>query len=80
MSKLLGYYVDTHAEGAIPNGKRIRKSVFENGDGNPIGSLGTIIGSIGPLDVPGARYGYFVEWDRFPGYAVFVADRKIEQV
>jgi hypothetical protein len=80
--QLLGHHVTTQAEGAIPNGQRIRKCFSEAGDGNPIGTLGRVVGSMGPLDIPefpDSLYGYFVEWDTFPGVAVFVAGKKIER-
>lgn len=80
--KLLGHYVETQADGAIPNGAQIRKCFCEEGDANPIGTLGKVIGSIGPVDVPdfpGCRYGYFVVWETMPNFAVFVADKKIER-
>jgi len=78
MGRLLGHYVETEAEGAIPNRTRIRKTAFEEGDGNPIGSLGTVVGSVvSPLDDGSSGYAYFIEWDRFPGLAVFCVGWKI---
>ncbi len=81
--QLFGHYVESQAEGAIPNGERIRKCWCEDGDANPVGTVGTVIGSIGPVDdVPefqSCRYGYFVEWSTYPGVAVFVAGKKIER-
>jgi len=63
------------AEGAIPNGARVRKSRCEPGDSHAVGDLATVIGSIGPLE---GEFGYFVLWDDFAA-PVFVAGRKLER-
>lgn len=63
-----------HAKGAIPNGTRIKKVFSEDGDANKVGTEGVVIGSIHHPDV---GFGYFVEWDTFPGLPVFVVEKKI---
>lgn len=84
MGTLLGAHTTEQAEGAIPNGSRIRKAVMEEGDTHPIGALATVVGSVGPLPFRqwDQVYGYFVEWDEMPGVAVFVHDGggRIEKV
>jgi len=57
-----------------PNGTRIKKILSEPGDGNSVGTFGTVLGSIGHPDV---GVGYFVEWDTFPRYAVWVSEGKL---
>lgn len=77
----LGAHTRGEAPGAFPNGTRIKKTVFEKGDGHPLGTLGTVLGSIAaPSDLAarfGTRYFYFVEWDPKPKVAVGVAGSKI---
>ena len=73
------------AQGAIPNGTRVRKSIHMEGDTFDIGTLGTIISSIGPvtkemtddLDVIG-EYGYTILFDPFPTTPVLTRSSKIE--
>jgi hypothetical protein len=79
-------WTDNESAGAIPNGERIVKSWAEEGDATPIGMQGTVLGSIGPPDLPGFEppdgcfYLYFVEWDDKPGIPVGVTDRKVAPV
>jgi len=79
----IGVFTRGEAPGAFKNGTRIRKVLFEKGDGHPIGALGTVLGSIrAPAEVraqfPAAGpYFYFVEWDARPRVAVGVASAKI---
>lgn len=74
---------NAQAEGAYPKGARIVKTKWAWGDANAVGALGRVIGSIGPLPscVGGAsssaEYGYFVEWDAYPGVPVFVRGHRI---
>lgn len=77
------------AEGAIPNGRRIRKVREEAGDGTAVGSLGTVLAShaapreqekLQPPGAPRVTYFYFVEWDWLRGQPVGVVDWKIEEV
>lgn len=62
------------AEGAMPNGQRIIKVKSEDGDANPVGTRGRVLGS---LYDPELGYGYFVEWETFPGLPVLVKAFKI---
>lgn len=70
--------IEGQAEGAIANGTRVRKVVFEKGDTHAIGSKATVLSSLPALPFNGRMtYGYFVEWDDMPGAAVFIVDEKI---
>ncbi len=71
----LGYTRHQHP-GAMPNGTRIRKSVFEKNDTHRIGALGTVVGSFKDPDQEPTMY--FVEWDDMPGIPVGVLSTKIE--
>ena len=53
-------FTTAQAPGALPNGSRIAKVVWEPGDRTALGTGGEVVGSIGPLD---GLYGYFVRWD-----------------
>lgn len=78
------------AEGAIPNGSRVRKCRLDMGgvDTIPIGGLGTVYSSIAcPLDVmaeagvetyEGDEFAYFIWWDDFPTAPVFTRGYKVE--
>jgi len=63
----------------IKKGSKITKVMAEVGDRNPLGSLGTVVGSIGPFKVPGvtSMYSYFIEWDRVPGIFVSCIESKV---
>ena len=68
------------ASGAIPNGTRIRKTMVDDGDMNPLGATGVVLGSLRVPGKPGRRgIGYFVAWDARPHIAVFVTAMKIER-
>jgi hypothetical protein len=76
------FFTTTEASGAWPNGSRVVKVAFEEGDTHAIGDLATVIGSLGPLAdggplFGGNRYGYFVVWDDRPDLPVFVGEKKI---
>jgi hypothetical protein len=80
-------YSRDQAEGAIPNGTRVKKVAGDVGDAHPIGALATVLGSMGPVPDssalpgprrPGPRYGYFVRFDGEGERAIFIADFKIE--
>lgn len=69
------------AEGAIKNGSRIEKCNTAGDDAHPDGSLGTVLGSLGPVNVDGLNgYLYCVEWDDRPGLPVFVSSPRIKEV
>jgi hypothetical protein len=59
---------------AILNGTRVVKVRSDPGDAHPIGSLATVLGSMGH---PKIGNGYFLEWDAKPRWAVFVMGDKI---
>ena len=64
-------------EAAYRNGARVVKMLHEHGDTTPLGSEGTVLGSI---YYPGGGVAYFIEWDHQPRLAVFVVEAKIEGV
>ncbi len=75
--------ITTQAPGAWPNGTRVRKSRMEDGDTNPIGTLATVTGSVGPMPPGGPKpgtFGYFVRWDPRPHLPVFVHESKVERL
>lgn len=72
-----GVFTRSQVEGAIPNGTRIVKSMCQPGDANPVGTHGTVLGSLPTDKVPGGGSFYFVEWDTSPKYAVGVRGAKI---
>lgn len=69
-----GNFTTQQAGGAIPNGTRIRKITTEHKDAHPVGSIGTVLGS---LEAQEGKLLYFIEWDARPRWAVAVADFKI---
>lgn len=70
----VGSYATTHVPGAYKNGTRIQKQAHEEGDAHPVGTLGTVLGS---LSHPEKGIAYFVEWDPLPRHAVLVIARKL---
>jgi hypothetical protein len=70
----LGLFTRHQMADAIPNGTRVVKVRTDAGDAHPLGSLATVLGSMGH---PKVGNGYFVEWDARPRWAVFVAGDKI---
>lgn len=82
-------YYRGQAEGAIPNGTPIVKVNTEQGDINPTGTKGIVLGSV-PVDLPPnilerlseaarqAKFFYFVEWESTPGVPVGIGDWKIK--
>lgn len=81
-----GAFTRHHVPGAMPNGTRIVKAREEGRDATPIGTGGTVLGSLdGNLvedfnpDGGRIRFFYFVEWDNRPRVAVAVMDWKIEK-
>lgn len=70
----IGQFTRQQARGAIPNGTRIKKVLQETGDATPLGTEGTVLGS---LFEPDYGYAYFVEWADKPGIAIAVRARKI---
>lgn len=62
-------------EAAFTNGTRIVKAKHEPNDWTPLGTRGTVLGSIYDRKLGAA---YFVEWDDKPKVAVFVVEGKVE--
>lgn len=77
----LAVVIRTQAPGALPNGTRVEKVGFEDGDSHEPGQQGTIIGSVGPHDYMERKevYGYFVCWDDRPALPVFTASWKLRE-
>lgn len=75
-------YVTDHSPGAIPNGTRVKKIVYERDDAHEPGMTGIIIGSLPGSLVPEVKidFFYFVEWDDRPMIPVGVQDYKIMAV
>ena len=74
-----GAFTRDQYPGAIPNGSRVVKIAMDETDANPLGTMGTVLGSIGhPALTEGP--GYFVEWETMKRVAVFVAPWKIKEV
>lgn len=59
------------------NGTRIRKAKQEAGDATPLGTKGTVLGSISHPDVRNGAVLYFIEWDNRPKTAVGVIEWKL---
>ncbi len=77
MKKIL--FIPGQAVGAITNGSRVQKIVYENNDRHQTGAEGTVLSSHGPVTHEGRScYCYFVEWDDMPGIPVFVVGYKIK--
>jgi hypothetical protein len=85
-----GIFTRHEAAGAIPNGERIVKATFEEGDSQPIGAPGTVLGSLPTMPAiadeakergirPPDAYWYFIEWDARPRWALSVVDWKIRR-
>jgi hypothetical protein len=65
---------DQVPQAKFKNGARIEKILRETGDLSPLGTLGTVLGS---MYAPEVGVGYFVEWDRTPRLAVMVVEDKL---
>lgn len=72
-----GSFTRKTAFGALPSGSRVRKVKSENGDANPNGTQGTILGSISVEELQNGALLYFVAWDTAPRTAVAVMHFKI---
>lgn len=62
-------------EATFRNGSRIQKAKQGPGDATPLGSLGTVLGSIYAAGI----VGYFVEWDWKPKVAVGIVGWRISR-
>lgn len=76
-----GAFTREQAEGAIPNGTRIVKAKCDEGDANPIGTPGKVLGSIANTgvveDYEHVKFLYFIEWENNRLVAVGLVDYKI---
>ncbi|HEX4605381.1 MAG TPA: hypothetical protein VH724_15380 [Candidatus Angelobacter sp.] len=63
-------------EANYPNGCRIQKIKEDQGDATPLGTQGTVLGSV-HVNGPGLGTAYFVEWDNKPNCARFVVEWKL---
>lgn len=73
----IGSFATTEILGAYRNGTRVQKVDGIDEGGVPLGTLGTVLGS---LSEPSKGIAYFVEWDAMPKCAVLVMAFKIEAV
>lgn len=74
--------IGRQALGAIPNGARVVKVPGDLNDRTPIGTLGTVNGSVAHEHVVNGRtvkHGYVVTWDGQPDICVFASDFKIKE-
>jgi hypothetical protein len=71
-------FVEGQADGAIPNGSRIRKCAGDEGDTHRIGAEGTVRSSIDATIDGEYVVAYFIEWDDHPGIPVVTIGWKIE--
>jgi hypothetical protein len=69
-----GVFTRNEAPGCYPNTTRVVKVQMEAGDANPLGTTGTVLGS---LSHPAMGTAYFVEWDTMPRVAVAVMAWKL---
>jgi len=76
---MIRFIIGKQAIGAWPNGARVRKLTADPGDGHEPGALGTVRGSIGPVEAPGypMAFVYLLEWDDLPGLPVLCAELNI---
>lgn len=73
----IGHFTREQAPGAIPNGTPIIKVEAEDGDANPVGTRGKVLGSIRDPRVMDNALLYFLEWDSMPRTAVACIGWKI---
>lgn len=73
-----GAFTRRRADGALPNGTRVKKIKVEEGDTHPVGALATVLGSIRDPDGE-RRIMYFIEWDAMPKTAVACIAWKLEK-
>ena len=74
-----GAFTRSQVPGAIRNGRRIVKVETEEGDFNPVGTEGAVLGSFNHPKIFAGVVMYFVEWDGTPRVAVAVLGRKIAE-
>lgn len=81
------------APGALPNGTLVRKTYEEEGDATPLGTVGTLIGSL-PNDtsiiparervnidpqILASEFAYFIEWRSSPHTVIGCMSAKVEK-
>jgi hypothetical protein len=89
----MSVFTRNEADGAIPNGTKIRKcDEDEGGDAHPIGEMGVVIGSLPAPEIDNAMkakldvkfwnetHVYFIEWRTTPDLAIGTMGSKIERV
>jgi hypothetical protein len=74
----IGVFTTDEAPGCWKNGTRVVKATFERGDGTPLGTMGTVLGSMFTHEAGGITT-YFIEWDDKPKYAVCVEAQKLKK-
>lgn len=78
------------APGAMENGARVKKAVYEPRDRHPVGARGTVVGSLATPDgsqiklgpgIPAITFIYFVMWDDdgLMSIPIAINDYKIEE-
>jgi len=53
-------FFDNYEDAEFQSGDRVVKSVCEDRDLHPLGTVGTVLGSLGH---PKVGYGYLIQWD-----------------
>ena len=85
---VMAVWCEDEAEGAIPNGTRIKKRNTMDGDSVANGELGVVLGSIlypdhlpqQPVYKDKVKHLYFVTWDSIPDKPIGTSDYKIEEI
>lgn len=70
--------VRSQAKGAWPNDTRVIKQCSDEADTNPDGTEGRILGSVVDGLLP-RKFGYFIEWDTYPGAPIFCQGHKLRR-
>lgn len=74
----IGAFTRSRAQGSrFGSGDRIRKVKSEPEDATPLGTTGTVLGSVRVPEHP--HCAYFVEWDTRKREAVLVIDWKLDE-
>ncbi|MFH1486625.1 MAG: hypothetical protein ABIH46_11185 [Chloroflexota bacterium] len=73
-------FTTKEAPGALRNGTIVEKVNSKPEDTHGDGARAMIVGSVGLVDDPIAKYGYFVVWDDMLGIPVLIADFRLRPV
>jgi hypothetical protein len=74
------FVVTDQADGAFPNGTKVKKINSDQTDSHQDGATATILGSVGPVLYHGKQtYGYWLRWDDSP-LPCFINSTRIERV